>query len=1022
MNDYRAALPILNEYIAKKLQHLPYDAKAKFIAALFSNDEHTILNFVNKIPLYAPDQTSLLDEEEKQATLKALIKKWQIKKYTPTTSLTRAIDLICQSPHETLDEPDQRRKYLLLEYAFCSIPDTQMTTAQKRKICGHFHFSHKTEAYDKMNYGYTKPLEPLEENKYPGDIDFPKYKTAIATTKLDISDFILLTLGVLQSECKKNGDTPQLTNEKLNSIRELFYFRNYEQAINEIREFCKNSIGSKNKEISATILKRSYSKFPEPTLDKNDSRRFYENRIVELYIAQPIDWVSLNRIASRIADFDCKDMASIHPIQHMRDILTTVTEFHKHALYYKDKQLSLVKFSNRKKIYKAGFFSQLEEIKETDFEKSYSRNRGVMTSTQKNFPLEISSQVQVNRTPDKYMTKGIEGDDKFHSRSVYAGNYSGHAFAIATILEDYLEEFPDDISINTQDINNLIKAILCAFVSRGSHSFFEMIDMFNEIKIIFDRYKIILDFRWAKEILSMASQDAQQYAQVNCTLNAMQEEMDAAPSPFPLHRSIEKGQTDRVKFLLETKINVNERRWDGNTPLDLAVDENKPVIVSMLLNHPDIKPDELHKNGMTSFHMAVQNGQVEIVKIFLQSKKMDPAKLTRHRKSAISIAINNRNLDVINLFLEKNIIDKSNLEPLLFFEVACKFDRQDWIDLVMQNAKIATLKNNLNQTALLIAAQYGNLSAVNKVLKCNSDVRYINQLDSTGETALSNMLYNLFKTEEFVKPIDKYLNVAATLLECKADVNLGISTPVIYAIIAANDIRLFHLFLNHPLLNMNVRGPSNCNILHVAVSEGRTQIVELLLKTSKFLLYEKDSDGLTPIHLAITTGSIEIVELLLREDKDDIATNMLTNNGESVTDLTADDDVTILSLLRLKKIKPEDLEELKLITAEFIKRPVYSRIMLSPEPVSVKMMRIIGFLYADFKQQQTKIDKKYLYTSPAIFSRSFDDDQVKRCARLYQALLKIEENFYRFKFIEKVSPIIHSNISSENEYKSSPKI
>lgn len=59
---------------------------------------------------------------------------------------------------------------------------------------------------------------------------------------------------------------------------------------------------------------------------------------------------------------------------------------------------------------------------------------------------------------------------------------------------------------------------MCCYVARGSHSFFEMVDVFNlpNVREIFKTEGVTLDLNWPDDVLDGAMNDAIEYTKTLC--------------------------------------------------------------------------------------------------------------------------------------------------------------------------------------------------------------------------------------------------------------------------------------------------------------------------------------------------------------------------------------------------------------------------------------------------------------------------------------------------------------------------
>lgn len=90
-----------------------------------------------------------------------------------------------------------------------------------------------------------------------------------------------------------------------------------------------------------------------------------------------------------------------------------------------------------------------------------------------------------------------------------------------------------------------------------------------------------------------------------------------------LHMAIDLKMAKVIDRLLERGADINAARWDGYTPLHLAVEQGGLERVRLLAGDHNIQLDVQLKNGRTALHLAAANDYYEIVE-FLLSKKASP--------------------------------------------------------------------------------------------------------------------------------------------------------------------------------------------------------------------------------------------------------------------------------------------------------------------------------------------------------------------------------------------------------------
>ncbi|RCI14274.1 hypothetical protein L249_6150 [Ophiocordyceps polyrhachis-furcata BCC 54312] len=184
--------------------------------------------------------------------------------------------------------------------------------------------------------------------------------------------------------------------------------------------------------------------------------------------------------------------------------------------------------------------------------------------------------------------------------------------------------------------------------------------------------------------------------------------------------------------------------------------------------------------------------------------------------------------------------------------------QQDVSDQLYSVDKIRELMDFTNPTALLRAAELGQLDAV-WMLLTRRDVD-INLRRSDGHTALS------LAVENHKGAIVKALlarNDVKTRLESEGGWDL------LTLAVASGDVNIVKQLLHSDKVHVNSKGKQGKTALHYAVLSGSVALVKLLLENG-LDVEETDASGRRPLHHAVEKGQEAIVRLLVDEGGADI--------------------------------------------------------------------------------------------------------------------------------------------------------
>ncbi|CAG8231797.1 unnamed protein product, partial [Penicillium salamii] len=343
----------------------------------------------------------------------------------------------------------------------------------------------------------------------------------------------------------------------------------------------------------------------------------------------------------------------------------------------------------------------------------------------------------------------------------------------------------------------------------------------------------------------------------------------------PLMTAVQYGSKSTFKLLLKNqKTNVNLRNKAGKSVLWYSVEKKSSAVVKRLLQHPDIEIDLLHCERQTVLWLAVFHQNKELVALLL-SKGANPDAADQDGISPwIEACIKNK--DVIKyLFLDH----WNNVCPELKSETCT--GNAEMIRDAATNADPGALRTQLRRgenvdavdhqgrTALHLAAAHGNLLAV-KSLLCQNTIdpdlllrrtkAFLNCQDIHGNTPL------WWATSRHHDDVTRRL-----LSEDDVDVNViggggrydEPSTSLHHAVRRLDTVVLQWL-LAVPALDPNIRA-SFQSPLCLAIREGNTAVLRLLLTHKDIQINAQHPYGDAPICLATENGNVDAVKLLVAQ-------------------------------------------------------------------------------------------------------------------------------------------------------------
>lgn len=165
-------------------------------------------------------------------------------------------------------------------------------------------------------------------------------------------------------------------------------------------------------------------------------------------------------------------------------------------------------------------------------------------------------------------------------------------------------------------------------------------------------------------------------------------------------RAVNTDNASTVQTLLQQGFDPNTLNPAGQTPLYLAIKDESPKVVAVLLASPQLKPDLANAAGETPLMMAALRGQLE----WAQQLAALGAKLNREGWTPLHYAATGPNPKVVAFLLDQgaaiNAIAPNGSSALM---MAARYGPEDTVRLLLARGADKRVRNSLNQTALDLA-------------------------------------------------------------------------------------------------------------------------------------------------------------------------------------------------------------------------------------------------------------------------------------------------------------------------------
>ena len=319
----------------------------------------------------------------------------------------------------------------------------------------------------------------------------------------------------------------------------------------------------------------------------------------------------------------------------------------------------------------------------------------------------------------------------------------------------------------------------------------------------------------------------------------------------PLHLAVQDNRPEIASFLITNGAKVNVKNNHGWTPLDIYVFDN------LSINQPRLEPgaesfisdNHIPNQPQPSLPYIVAGLKHQDTLALLISKHPDVNSEYKYGNTLLHIAVSLKLKDVTKQLIAKgafvNAKNKSSQTPL---DLAVDRGSQDIAELLIANGARVDARNDPGQSLLHLAVDRGSQDIAELLIANGARVDARND---DGQTPLD-------------LAVDRgYQDIAELLIANGARVNLRNTngqTPLYRAIaIGHNDIAA--LLINNGA-DVNNSDDYDTTPLHKAAHYGTVKILKLLIAKGAFV-HAKNNLVETPLHLAVDQGYQDIAELLI---------------------------------------------------------------------------------------------------------------------------------------------------------------
>lgn len=380
-----------------------------------------------------------------------------------------------------------------------------------------------------------------------------------------------------------------------------------------------------------------------------------------------------------------------------------------------------------------------------------------------------------------------------------------------------------------------------------------------------------------------------------------------------LYQAIKHNNIKAVKFFIENNANVEIATFDGTTPLVLAIEENKPKIVELLIKEGKANIYGVYAKETEKYpiYCAVKNKNLNMIKILLNNNfdlkresyilsyaiensdenivkylVENGADMYSYEITALYQAVLNLNPKLVEYFLDKGAsIEKAGRTDvygnIMMAAAGSKFNNSNDkspVDLTLleksaeNSAKIMQMiidkvdKKLINdslegKTPLIIAVGNSYIDTTKILIENGAN---INEVDFEGWSALSYAVNN------------GDIEIAKLLLENKAKIKdellIAIKSPIV-----ESSINMMKLLIDNKA-NINYTDENGFNPLNMAIESGDMELTKFLI-TNGANVNSLMQDGVSLIGYAIAQNNMDLLQILIEN-----GANVNYTNGDSWAD------------------------------------------------------------------------------------------------------------------------------------------
>jgi len=205
----------------------------------------------------------------------------------------------------------------------------------------------------------------------------------------------------------------------------------------------------------------------------------------------------------------------------------------------------------------------------------------------------------------------------------------------------------------------------------------------------------------------------------------------------PLLAAVLSGQTEIVKQLLNTGVDVTIPEKDGYTVMHAAAFQGRADVAKLLIER-GIDANDVSKDGFTPFHRTLwtkSHRHMETMKVLLDIGKVDVDFLTNVGKTGAYIALEMKHVEALEVLLKEYGANPNfrNKRGDALIHVAIRAQDVESLDVLLKNGADIMLDDGKGKSCRKIAKQLRSKAILEKVNRAYEKINDNNNNDNNND-------------------------------------------------------------------------------------------------------------------------------------------------------------------------------------------------------------------------------------------------------------------------------------------------